>query len=215
MRFLAIGCEQFRDGFFGQPANAVTSLAFVVAGLLTWRWGARRWYAVLVAAVGVGSLVQHWPHPPWQAYAHDLPLVALLGYLAVDVAADLTGRRLPAVWWLAVTVAFVPVIAAGPAASTAGQAVLAVIAIGLNLLRARARPALRGALLPALVILAAGALAGSLTDRTGLCRPDSLLQGHAVWHVLAATALWWLARGLWRPGLRAERVTRFPDHVLQ
>jgi hypothetical protein len=45
----------------------------------------------------------------------------------------------------------------------------------------------------ALAVLAAGALAGTLGDRTGLCRPDSLLQGHAVWHLLAAVALWRLA----------------------
>lgn len=198
---LAIACERFGEGFFGQPANAVTSLAFVIAGLaiLAGRGvlaerGGRHWvYAGLVAAVGVGSLVQHGPHPSWQAYAHDLPLASLLGFVAADAAADLTGRRGVRHWWLAVPLLSVPVVAAGPLAATVAQGLLAAVAIGLNLARARHRPWLRRTLLPALAILAAGALAGSLTDRTGLCQPESLLQGHAAWHLLAAGALWWLA----------------------
>lgn len=51
----------------------------------------------------------------------------------------------------------------------------------------------------AVVALAAGA-AVNLLARTGapLCRPDSLLQGHAAWHVLTAVgAAVWLAR--WAP----------------
>lgn len=212
---LALACERFGDGFFGQPANAVTSLAFVAAGLaILLGSGGRRWsYAGLVAAVGVGSLVQHGPHPAWQAYAHDLPLASLLAFVAADAAADLAGRRGLRHWWLPVPVLMVPVVAVGPLPSTVAQGLLAAVAIGLNLLRVPwpgpkrpagperrprpwhtwHRPGLRRNLLPALAVLAAGALAGSLTDRTALCRPESLLQGHAVWHLLAAAALWWLA----------------------
>ena len=51
----------------------------------------------------------------------------------------------------------------------------------------------------AVAALAAGAVANLLT-RTGapLCRPDSLVQGHALWHVLTAVgAGLWLVR--WTP----------------
>jgi hypothetical protein len=44
------------------------------------------------------------------------------------------------------------------------------------------------------------AVVANVLSRTGapLCRPDSLLQGHAVWHVLTAVgAALWLAR--WPP----------------
>jgi hypothetical protein len=34
---------------------------------------------------------------------------------------------------------------------------------------------------------------GTLTDRTSLCQLDSLIQGHALWHIFAAAALWRLA----------------------
>jgi len=86
------------------------------------------------------------------------------------------------------------------------QAVMAAAAIGLNLLRAIRRPALRKTVIAALVIAAACAAVGTLTDRTSLCRVGDLVQGHAVWHVLAAAALWrlasvrisWLLPGWWR-----------------
>jgi hypothetical protein len=87
----------------------------------------------------------------------------------------------------------VPVVAAGPTASTAGQAGLASAAIGLNLLRIRQRPALRAAVIAALAIAAAGAALGRLLDRTTLHHPAGLIQGHALWHLLAAAALWRLA----------------------
>jgi hypothetical protein len=194
-----VACEQFRDGLIGQPAGTLTALVLVAAGLLILA-GRRpaaapvRWtYGLLVVAVGVGSVVQHGPHPPWQGYAHDLPLAAVLGFVAADAAADLTGRRAIGYWWPVPTAALVPVVAIGPVAASLAQGGLAAVAIGLSLRRAQVRPGLRRPLLVALAILAAGALAGTLGERTGLCRPDSLVQGHAAWHLLAAVALWRLA----------------------
>jgi hypothetical protein len=195
---LALACERFGDGPLGQPANALTSLAFVLAGALIlagrrgsagWRWP----YALLVLAVGVGSVVQHGPHPPWQAYAHDLPLAGLLAFVAADAAADLTSRAWLRHWWLVVPAAMVPVVTAGPVASSVTQGVLAAVAIGLNLARARVRPPIAGTLYRAFAVLATGALVGALAERTPLCQPDSLWQGHAAWHLLAAVALWLLA----------------------
>jgi hypothetical protein len=219
--FHATSCEQrVAEAFLGEPANTVTAFAFVAAGfailagypvtggssVVRARWP----YGLLVAAVGVGSVVQHGPHPDWQAYAHDLPLAGVLAFVAADAAGDLLGRRLSPLWcrpgppatlaWLVPTAALVPVIAIGPVASSVAQSVMGAVAVGLGLLRARARPELRRTLLTALAILAAGALIGTLGERTALCQPESLLQGHAVWHVLAAVALWRLA-----PAIGARR----------
>jgi len=215
---LAATCEAYRAGLLGQPVTALTTLGFVLAGVAVWAGrpapaGYRAWYGSLVVAVGVGSFIQHGPHPPWQAYAHDLPLAALLGFLAADALRDLRapapspaaapGRRR----WAAASVpvaavlaaaGVAPLVAAGPTASTIGQQLLAVLAIGANLWRARRRPRLRSVVVPALVLLAVGALLGTLGDRTGLCRPDSLWQGHAAWHLLSAAALWWLTPAVGR-----------------
>lgn len=191
---VALGCELSRGGFLGQPSATVTSLAFVAAGVAVW-WRRPRppvAYPLLLIAVGLGSVIQHGPHPPWQAYAHDLPLAAVLAYTAVDALADLTGRRAKARWWLLPTAAVAPLVAIDPAASIAGQVTLGVAAVALNLLRALRRPAARPIVLVAMSLLTVGALVGNLGERTALCQPESLWQGHALWHLLAAAALWWL-----------------------
>jgi hypothetical protein len=201
---LANACELYRDaGFFGQPANGVTSLALVACGVAIAvdreRGGRGRLpYALLVVAVGAGSLVQHGPNPDWQAYAHDLPLATLLAYVAVDAASDLRRRDVSPAWWLGVPVLMIPVVAAGPIASSVTQGALAGVAIGLNLLRARRRPRLRRTLIGSMLILGAGALVGTIGDRTSLCQPDSILQGHAFWHLMAALAIWSLAPAIGR-----------------
>jgi hypothetical protein len=194
---VAEACELYRDGFWGQPANSVTSLAFVVAAVAILAGGhrdrSRVTFAALVAAVGVGSLIQHGPNPDWQAYAHDLPMAALFAFVAVDAASDLTGRRFSSWWWIAPIFAMIPIVTLGWLASAVAQTTLAVIAIGLNLLRAYRRPQLRSRVLSALAIFGVAGLIGTLSERTTLCQPDSLLQGHAVWHILTAVALWWIA----------------------
>jgi hypothetical protein len=214
MRLDAV-CERYGDTFLGQPANAVTSAAFVLAGvgiIVAGRRSASQRnlperdphtlvFGLLVSGIGVGSFIQHGPHPDWQAYAHDLPLAAVLVFVAADAVSDLGGRDVSPAWWLVPTIAMVPVVAAGPTVSTIVQAVMASAAIGLTLVRARRRPMLRRTLYTALVMLAAGALIGTLTDRTAvLCHADSVVQGHAAWHVLAAAALWRLA-----PAIGARR----------
>ncbi|MGH9259753.1 MAG: hypothetical protein ACRD08_07645 [Acidimicrobiales bacterium] len=157
-------------------------------------------FALLVSGIGVGSFIQHGPNPSWQGYAHDLPLAAVLVFIGADAVSDLAGRELSPAWWLVPTVGIVPVVAAGATASAIVQAVMAAAAIGLNLVRARRRPALRETLNAALAIMAAGGVVGTLSDRTSLCQADALLQGHAAWHVVAAAALWRLA-----PAIGARR----------
>lgn len=214
---MANACELYRDtGFFGQPANSVTSLAFVVCGVAIAadrKRGLRRRvpYALLVIAVGAGSLVQHGPNPDWQAYAHDLPLATLLAYVAADAAADLLGSKVSPGWWLGVPVAMVPVVAAGPTTSSITQGAIAAVAIGLNLIRARRRPRLRRALLGSTLILGAGALVGTIGDRTSLCQPGVLLQGHAFWHLMAALALWWLTPAIGRR--QSSAMSTVPEDV--
>jgi hypothetical protein len=197
-------CERFGEGFLGQPVNAVSSLAFVVAGaaILSGGGGDRRGrteFGLLVTAVGAGSVVLHGPYPAWADLAHDLPLMALVAFVAVDAASDLVGRRLSEAWWVVPTLALVPLVTAAPEAADRAQALAAVVAIGLSLWRARVRPEQRRTILTAMGLLGVAALIGTLT-RSGaqLCRPDSLLQGHAVWHVLSALAMWRLSPAIGR-----------------
>ncbi len=47
-------------------------------------------------------------------------------------------------------------------------------------------------LLSGVVVMAIGQLVWFLDDYGGLCYPDSLLQGHSLWHILGAIALYLL-----------------------
>lgn len=212
------GCE-VPGALLLEPVSAVSSLAFVAAGVAIVVLARRRTpapgagsgaadvtrYAALVAAVGAGSVVQHGFDPAWSDLAHDLPLLATLAYVAADALADLTGRRRAWWWWVLPTLALVPLVVGAPRAGDLTQVGVAGVAVVLALARARARPELRARTAAALVLLAVGGVLGRLSRAGGpLCVPDSLWQGHAAWHVLASVALVVLAptigtRGAVRP----------------
>jgi hypothetical protein len=146
---LALGasdCEALHGGWLGQPVNALSSLAYVVAGGYVLRRGGRGALvpAIALGAVGAGSVLYHGPMPAGAELAHDGSLIALA------VAAPLSWLR-----------------------------------------RAPRRPP------AAALVVGAAAIAVNLLTRTGapLCQPDSVLQGHAAWHILTATAIaLWLGR---------------------
>lgn len=192
------GCEVVSTGPLAEPVAAWTSLSFVVAGavvLLRARGDrARRrrhtGYAALVAAVGVGSVVQHGPDPAWSDVAHDLPLLATLAYLGADAAGDLTGRTRAWWWWALPTAVLLPLVVLAPRPGDAAQVAVAAGAVALTVRRAVVRPALRRPVGRALALLSLGAVLGTLSRAGGpLCDPASPWQGHGAWHVLAAVAL--------------------------
>ncbi len=212
-------CELAGGTPWAEPLSTWTSLAFVVAGaaIAVAATRARRGppsgtalpdgaaatrlrvtLGVLVALIGVGSVIQHGPSPVWNPVAHDPPLLGALALVAADAVADLSGRRVRTWWWLTPTLLGVVLAATSVPASTAAQVLAAVVAVAASAGRAWRRPAVRRRTVTALVLLAAGGGTGTLT-RPGwpLCDADGplgvTLQGHAVWHVLAATALWVLA----------------------
>jgi hypothetical protein len=138
-------CEQIRPGFIGQPANTVSSLAFVAAAVPIARSARRRgqpaWLAVAAASAfeGVGSVAYHGPGGRQAKRLHDVGIIALVAALAVAMASEGT-------------------------------------------------PVLRR---PRAAALTTAAAALHALSRTGgpLCSCRSPLQGHAVFHGLAAAAL--------------------------
>lgn len=203
------GCEVLTEGFLQEPVSAITSLAFVVAAgviLLERRHPRSRQgagapsddrapprldaYPLLVAGIGIGSVIQHGPDPAWSDLVHDLPLAATLALVAADAVADLLGRSRAWWWWALPTTALVPLIVAAPRAGDLAQAALAAVAVVLTVVRARERPRPRRRIGWSLALLAVGSAIGTLSRAGGpLCDPGSLWQGHAVWHVLASAAL--------------------------
>ena len=76
-------CERVASTSLAQPVLAITSLAYVAAGVAVLCWAMRgrgalpAAAAVVLIAVGVGSFVYHGPQPPWAGAAHDWPIIAL------------------------------------------------------------------------------------------------------------------------------------------
>ena len=169
-----VDCERVLDGFLGQPVNTITSLGFVVAGLIAYGRGARPPTATLIAAVGVGSVVFHGPMPPWAEFVHDLTIGWMLVWV---ILIEMKWLR----WWLPTFLA-VGLVMLVPAIADPSQAVLSGAAIILILRRRQGYLAIG--------LLATGALVGTLS-RTGWpwCRPDSVWQGHGLWHLASAAAL--------------------------
>lgn len=190
-------CERVTDGPWAEPVAAWTSLAFVVGALVivlqarkTESVGRVLPFAVLVSGVGIGSLLEHGPDPGWSDVAHDLPLLATLTFLGADAVADLSGRSRAWWWWAAPAIALVPLVVLARPPGDLAQGVVAAVAVLLTVVRARTFPGLRRRTAWALVLLAVGAVAGTMS-REGWpwCDPSSPWQGHGIWHLLAAVAL--------------------------
>jgi hypothetical protein len=200
-------CEEIRPGLVAQPANAASSLAYVAAGCWVAAGGIRSRrpaavaFGALLGAVGVGSVLYHGPCPPGAQQAHDTSLAAALGVMVLHNAAAVTGRAglvRGSAQLAAAAAAAVPVLPSArltnPVVGMLGATALATEVATLRGGRPRE---------PAAVVAGCMALGGLVhgLSRTGgpLCRPRSLLQGHAVWHGLSAVALAAWARGALLP----------------
>ena len=75
-------CERIVGAVLAQPVLAVTSLAYIAAGMAVLFWAARVTgllagvAGATLIAVGVGSFAYHGLQPSWAGLAHDWPIVA-------------------------------------------------------------------------------------------------------------------------------------------
>jgi hypothetical protein len=141
------------------------------------------------AWAGVGSLDFHGTGSPAARWLHDAGLASVLLYVAAHDLAVLARReRVAAAAWAGAAAGAGLLLAAAPSAGAAVTVAAGAVAAGAEAAVARRRPSpWRRA---GLVVLAAGGAAWLLGRSGGpLCRPDSLLQPHAVWHLAGAAAL--------------------------
>ena len=188
-------CEGRRDRFPAEPANTVSSLAFLPGALLIAARAGRSGHATsdrlvagALAANGIGSAWYHARYGRASQLSHDWAIAALLWLLAAGTVGHDSRRQLEVVGLVAtgLTHAAVPssapVVHAVVGTSAAVAVARAVRRDGLDR-RGRRRAMVTAA---ALAIGAVCYVAGR--PRSPCCRPDSLLQPHAAWHVLAAAA---------------------------
>jgi hypothetical protein len=204
-------CELVRPEGIAQPANAWSSLAFVVAGLaalvlLRPATPPERvlvpLLAVALAAVGVGSFAFHATLTLWGQFVDVLPMYVVGCVLLAGALVRLgwvTPRR-AAAGGVALLVVLAALLWVWPESRRVLFAAVLLPGIVLEIVRAgragRAPGARGGArwLHVGLGLLVTAYLLWVL-DQTGLwCDPGSPLQGHAAWHLLGALAGWCLAR---------------------
>lgn len=178
-------CELIRDSFLAQPANALSTLAVVIAGCFIARHPHVRWIGIATIATGIGSFLFHGPMAPGAVWIHDTTLVWLILVIVGWGRSWQRWTHLPGLAALGVVFAGIP-LAADPVAIA-----LTAAALGLILFADRTI-----ATWGPLALLGAAAVIGRLGATGGpLCDPNSIWQPHALWHMTAAIAVAWWALG--------------------
>jgi Ceramidase len=200
-------CENPRIGsLFQQPSNSWSSFGYVLAGFFLMldalsRKGTNAFppegaimFGIAAITVGVGSVLLHATLTLWGQFADVLGMYLVSGFSLVYALAKIAGlnRTKSAVLYIAICTVLVIVLLVVPEARR--WLFFAVLLTALILEIAFARPLrpnviLRYLLLAALV-KAIGFGVWLLDQNRILCAPDSLIQGHAFWHLCGAVSLW-------------------------
>lgn len=217
-RSVDIYCERLGPGFWAEPVNAVTNLAFLVAAVVAWREASRRQrldpgnvlLIALVGAIGVGSFLFHTLATVAASLADVLPIqLFIVAYLVLAL------RRLVGLGWtasVALGIGFVPAAAWAARAlrATLGDALngsegylpalAALVAVTLAL--AARRSAASRLLGVAAILLAVSLGFRSVDERVCASWP---LGTHFVWHLVNGLVLWILLHAMIRHGGRAPQ----------
>jgi hypothetical protein len=201
-------CERGGPGWFAEPLNAITNLAFLVAAAgALWRLRRpplplrRAWdvlvAAVLLVAVAAGSTIWHTLARPWAELADAIPIFVLMTFLL-----EATMRRvlrLPPVWRMSALLVFLAanalVAARVPPQLLHGSLFYAPGWLALGALALAAPVRAREALVTAWVLFSF-----SLVMRTidlPLCQ-GMPVGTHFLWHVINALVLYRLTELLVR-----------------
>ncbi len=214
-------CERARAGLVKQPANTFSNLGFVLAGLaVAWRAGrgdllgdvmARHRglataYACLVVLLGPASAAMHASQAAWGGHLDMLSMYLVASFAAAYALMRWVGQgRLFLAQLFSLLVALcelvgayggpVPVVEHAGNVAFAALLLLAVVTeVRLWRRAAGSRTDLRWGAAALGTLLVAFAI-WNVTKRAW-CAPDSLLQGHALWHLLCAVAAYLMFR-LW------------------
>lgn len=223
-------CEAARSGVVRQPANTVSNLGFVLAGLaVAWyaadrsrlggslaRWpGLATGYAVVVVLLGPASAAMHATQSVLGGRLDLLSMYLVAGF-AFAYAVMRWLRRGPAV----LVAGYAAVLAVSELAENLGGhvpvvhhagnlvfglTILAAVGVEVALWRRRdPRQDVRYGLASVGTLLLAFAIWIPAQSGSALCDPTSLLQGHAAWHLLDAVAAYLLFRHYAAEGDRAS-----------
>jgi hypothetical protein len=201
-------CEAVRAGVIRQPANAFSSLAFVVVALLVLRESSgpatnpapayRAVYAIALTIIGLGSAFYH----ASLTFAGQFIDVMGMNFIATFVVLYAFGRirhldaRVVAIIYLVLNAGLAWILLAIPELRRHAFAVLILLGLGLEYgarKRSQSIADMKG-LGYAVGLVAIGFVVWTLDITRVVCSPHSVMQGHAIWHVLGAAASWQVYR---------------------
>lgn len=125
---MAVYCERAGDGFWAEPLNAVSNVAFLIAAAWIARLAMRQaggssrswdlWLlALLAASVGVGSFLWHTLRTPWSQWTDIIPIMLFINVFLGSFLGRVAG--------------------AGPATVAAGLVLYNLLNVGLQALLPR------------------------------------------------------------------------------
>ncbi|WP_299656344.1 ceramidase domain-containing protein [uncultured Tateyamaria sp.] len=192
-------CERMGPGYWAEPVNAVTNVAFVIAAVWMWRRSVgvpmARALSLVLGVIGLGSYLFHTHAQVWSAIADVAPIAGFILLYIFAINRDVWGMR--TVWALGATALFFPYAVLtvplfqglpvlGVSAGYVPVPVLILIYAGLLWRRA---PALaRGFVIGAVILLVS--LTARSVDET-LCA-QLPLGTHFLWHILNGLMLGWM-----------------------
>ena len=195
-------CERLAPGFWGEPMNAVTNLAFIIAAVVAWRLvrgrGVPELYALtaILFLIGVGSFLFHTFATGWAAATDVLPILAFVLLYLYSANRHLLGMR--RIWALACTALFFVyaplatiVVAAviPPIGDSSGYGAIALLIFGYGIGLWRRRPDVAPGLLIGALVLSVSITFRALDEPLCDVNPYGT---HMVWHILNGIMLAWM-----------------------
>jgi len=189
-----------------QPANSWSSYGYAFAGFLmiaqsqgaAWksrfRSEAATAFGLTAIFVGLGSVLLHATLTLWGQFFDVMGMYLTGGFMLVSALARWRGLppRLAIILYLALVSALVLVLYQIPDVRRwlFGVVLVAAIVIELGFARPRRAKVRVSYYFAGIATKAVAFTIWNLDQHGTLCSPDSLLQGHAAWHLLGATSLW-------------------------
>ena len=188
-------CEAVRAEGIRQPSNSASSLAFVLAAALILTRGRNKAIATLFALtlvfVGIGSAYYH-ATLSFTGQFFDVLGMYLVATLALLLSINRIRRLSPATMigaYLGINTVLAILLYTVPAWR---RWVFAVLLAGIISAELKAQTRKGYYLIKAVSIMAVAFIIWVVDFARIACSPTSIIQGHAIWHILGALAAWYL-----------------------
>lgn len=192
-------CEANLGGWITAPANTWSNLAYILVGLWLWRKARREGGSAAAAmgpiavACGVGSFLFHGSYTFFfQVFDYVGMFLYILWVMvfALRRLGKLGAASSARAYWAGVAASVVLLLAfrraSWPIQALFGAQVVAAVALESWVFATRREGVSYAGLVATAALFALGQAFWHLDHADFFCRPEALLQGHAIWHVVTA-----------------------------